>query len=83
MMADEEKDIFADMASQLEDIEVPTDVEDLTKVHSLELGRRLGELDELLAEGKQLLAMNPDAYGRELHGQRAAIVIELKRRRAL
>jgi hypothetical protein len=75
-------DNLEDLFAQL-DIEEP-EVEDLTKRQSLDLATELKELDHQLGEMGELHSKAPSTQeARDLHSRRGAIVIELKKRRAI
>ncbi len=70
-------DLFADMAAQLADVEIPTET-DYASWSMPELIDELSRLDEVLMARSELLAPTTQE-GRELHSQRGAIVVIMHR----
>ena len=72
--------LYASIAAQLGDVEIPTDVEDLSELNLLELTNRLEELDAELKSIGELLQTTTEC-GRELHSRRTAVIVALKTRK--
>lgn len=76
-MTDDEA--LAGLFSQLNDIN--PEVEDLSKLTTPELAERRDALDRRLSELDQLLELNPHSQeARDLHSERGAVIIELRKR---
>lgn len=61
------------------DLTVPINVESVTMLDEVELSRRFNEVrGELLTRG-EMISPKTDT-GRELHSQRAALLVEMRRR---
>ena len=75
-----EDDVLAGLEAQLADIKVG-EVEDVSKIPSLQLAMLVHECDQALTAMGQLLHGNPTTEeAREIHSRRAALLIEMAKR---
>lgn len=82
----EDDDALAGLFGQLSDLEVPADAVDFTKLTDLQISERfnavrdrLNELDQMHSDtGLSKVASTPE--GRELHSERAALLVEMSKR---
>ena len=72
---------FSDMEKQLADIQMP-DVTSVSVLDDAMLLKRYRDLTEELKDRKEALRPTTQV-GRDLHSQRAAMLVELKRRRIM
>lgn len=78
--------VLAGLFGQLGDLDEPTDTVDFTKLTDLEISERfnavrdrLNELDQMHSDtGLSKVASTPE--GRELHSERAALLVEMSKR---
>lgn len=72
-------DVLAAMEAQLDDLEVPEDIENVQKIPSPELTMRVQHIDSKLSSMGELRQPRTQE-GRDLHSTRAALLVELARR---
>lgn len=78
--------VLAGLFGQLGDLEAPTDAVDFTKLTDLQISTRFNEVRDRLNELDQMHSdtglsnVESTPEGRELHSERAALLIEMSRR---
>lgn len=77
-MAEDPDEIFRSLMEDV-DFEEPKGIIDYTKLETIELSRRLNHIKQELFDRKEMMDPRTDE-GRDLHSERAAILIELHKR---